>query len=101
MTRTLKKRLLLAGVIAPVVIAGGFGLWFYNELHATVGHARANDYIEISRKSTPEGIVNKLVSEGVLRRKGPLLLYIKLTGSAKLIRLVESIAATYCLPSTM
>ncbi len=94
MTRTLKKRLLLAGVILPVVIVGGFGLWFYNELHATVAHGKANDYIEISRKSTPEGIANKLVSEGVLRRKWPLLLYIKLTGSAKLIR-----AGDYRFPS--
>ena len=94
MTRTLKKRLLLAGLILPVVIIGGFGLWFYNELHATVTHGKANDYIEISRKSSPEGIVNKLVSDGVLRRKWPLLLYIKLTGSAKLIR-----AGDYRFPS--
>ena len=86
--------MLLAGLILPVVIIGGFGLWFYNELHATVTHGKANDYIEISRKSSPEGIVNKLVSDGVLRRKWPLLLYIKLTGSAKLIR-----AGDYRFPS--
>jgi UPF0755 protein len=94
LTRTLKKRLLLAGLIVPVVVVGVFGLWFYSELHATVTHGKANDYIEISRKSTPEGIVNKLVSEGVLRRKWPLLLYIKLTGNAKLIR-----AGDYRFPS--
>ena len=76
-------------MIAIASVCGAFGLWFYNELHATVAHSKANDYLEISRKSTPEGIVNKLVSEGVLRRKWPLLWYIKLTGSAKLIRAGE------------
>lgn len=89
MTRTFKKRLLLGGLLAIVAVAGAFVFWFYSELHATVTHAKANDYIEISRKSTPEGIVNKLVSEGVLRRKWPLLWYIKITGSAKLIRAGE------------
>ncbi|HVS80168.1 MAG TPA: endolytic transglycosylase MltG [Pyrinomonadaceae bacterium] len=94
MTRNFKKRLLVGGVIAIVTLAGGFGIWFYRELHATVVHGKANDYIEISRKSTPEGIVNRLVSEGVLRRKWPLLFYIKLTGSAKLIK-----AGDYRFPS--
>jgi len=89
LTRTFKKRLLLSGLVAIVTLAGGFGIWFYRELHATVAHGKANDYIEISRKSTPEGIVNKLVSEGVLRRKWPLLFYIKLSGSAKLIKAGE------------
>jgi len=89
LTRTFKKRLLLSGLVALVTLAGGLGIWFYRELHATVAHGKANDYIEISRKSTPEGIVNKLVNEGVLRRKWPLLFYIKLSGSAKLIKAGE------------
>ena len=93
MTRALKKRLLIL-LFAIVVIAGGFLLWFYRELHASVTHNKANDYIEIPRRSTPEGIVNKLVSEGVLRRKWPLLLYIKLTGGAKVIK-----AGDYRFPS--
>jgi UPF0755 protein len=94
LTRTFKKRLLLAAFVLVLAFAGGFVIWFYRELHATVVHGKANDYIEISRKSTPEGIVNKLVGEGVLRRKWPLLFYIKLTGSAKLIK-----AGDYRFPS--
>ncbi len=93
LTRTFKKRLLIV-LIVIAAVCGAFALWFYHELHATVAHGKANDYIEISRKSTPEGIVNNLVSEGVLRRKWPLLFYIKLTGSAKLIR-----AGDYRFPS--
>jgi cell division protein YceG involved in septum cleavage len=48
-----------------------------------------NEYIEIPKRSTPESIANKLVSEGIIRRKWPFLLYIKLTGSAKLIKAGE------------
>src|SRR6185436_7936914 len=64
-------------------------LWLYRALHLPIAHAKAAEYIEIPRKSTPEGIVNKLVSEGVLREKWPLLFYIKLSGSAKLIKAGE------------
>src|SRR5229473_7673066 len=85
-----KKKRLLIGILA-LLLAGavGFSLWFYRALHLPVTHAKAAEYIEIPRKSTPEGIVNKLVSEGVLRQKWPLLFYIKLTGSAKLIKAGE------------
>src|SRR6266852_3604599 len=85
-----KKKRLLIGILTLLLVAGaGFLLWFYRTLHLPVTHAKAAEYIEIPRKSTPEGIVNKLVSEGVLRQKWPLLFYIKLTGSAKLIKAGE------------
>jgi UPF0755 protein len=58
-------------------------------MRSPASHAMANEYIEIPKRSTPESIVNKLVSDGVIRRKWPFLLYIKLTGSAKLIKAGE------------
>src|SRR5437870_8411544 len=73
-------------LVAAVAI---FAWWLNRELRMPVAHGKANDYIEIPRRSTPEGIVNRLASEGVLRRKWPLLLYIKLTGSAKLMKAGE------------
>ena len=82
-------RILLAVVLILLVALGGFAFWLYRELHAPNAHAKANDYIEIPRRSSPEAIANKLLSEGVIRRKWPLLLYIKLTGSAKLIKAGE------------
>jgi len=75
--------------IVPVVAAAIFGIWLYRDLHASVVHAKANDYIEIPRGSTPEGIANKLVAEGVLRRKWPFLFYVKATGKAKFIKAGE------------
>jgi peptidoglycan lytic transglycosylase G len=88
------KRWLIRILILIVVVAIGFGIWFYRDLHAPVAHGKANEYIEIPRGSTPDGIANKLLSEGVLRRKWPLLLYLKLTGKAKLIK-----AGQYRFPS--
>ena len=88
------KRLVVGIAALLLVVAAGFFLWLYRELHLPVTHGKANDYIEIPRKSTPEGIVDKLLSEGVIRRKWPLLFYIKITGSAKLIK-----AGDYRFPS--
>jgi UPF0755 protein len=82
-------RLLLALAILLLAVAGGFSFWLYRELHRPLAHQHSNDYIEIQRGSTPDGIGNILVGEGVLRRSWPLLLYIKLTRSAKLIKAGE------------
>src|SRR5437588_13046426 len=83
------KRLLIAIILLLIIAPGAFALWLYREMRIPISHTKSNDYIEIPRRSTPEGIVNKLISEGVLRRKWPLLLYIKLTGSAKLLKAGE------------
>ena len=87
--RRSRKRWLLCIPAVILAAAAMFALWLNRELRMSLVHAKANDYIEIPRRSTPEGIVNRLVSEGVLRRKWPLLLYIKLTGSAKLMKAGE------------
>jgi UPF0755 protein len=94
LTHNLMKRLWIIALIVILVSSSGFAIWFYRELHTSATHLKANDYIEIPRRSTPEGIINKLVSEGILRRKWPLLWYIKLTGSSKLIK-----AGDYRFPS--
>jgi UPF0755 protein len=83
----LRILLYLGGLVALVAI--GVAIWIYRDLHAPVAHAKSNDYIEIGRGSTPDGIANRLVAEGVLRHKWPLLLYIKLTGSTKLLKAGE------------
>jgi UPF0755 protein len=83
------KRWLIRTGILTAVLAAISSVWIYRDLHAPVAHAHANDYIEIPRGSTPDGIANKLVAEGVLRRKWPLLFYLKATGKAKLIKAGE------------
>jgi peptidoglycan lytic transglycosylase G len=83
------RRILLTILLLLIAAPAAFALWLYREMRAPVSHAMANEYIEIPKRSAPEGIANKLASEGVIRRKWPLLLYIKLTGSAKLIKAGE------------
>jgi UPF0755 protein len=79
--KTLKKPgwglLALIVVLTPALLGG----WFYRELHLPIAHTKANDYIEIPRRSSPDAVVSKLVDEGVLTRKWPFLLYLRLTGS--------------------
>jgi len=94
MLKALKKHPWRVLLSALLLAALGFALWFYRELHVASAHTRANDYIEIPRRSSPDAIATKLVEAGILRRKWPLLLYIKLTGSAKLLR-----AGDYRFPS--
>jgi UPF0755 protein len=88
------KRISIAILVLLFAVPAGFSLWLYRELHSPVAHGKANDYVEIPRRSTPEAIANKLLAEGVIRRTWPLLFYIKLTGSAKLIK-----AGDYRFPS--
>ena len=83
------RRILLTILILLIAGPAAFAFWLNRELHSPASHAMANEYIEIPKRSTPETIANKLVSDGVLRRKWPFLLYIKLTGSAKLIKAGE------------
>ena len=82
-------RLLFCAAGLIVIAAAVFAIWIYRDLHAPVAHAKSNDYIEIGRGSTPDGIANRLVAEGVLHHKWPLLLYIKLSGSTKLLKAGE------------
>jgi len=86
------RRLLIIGgsvLIVLLAVPAVFSIWLYRELHAPVTHGKANDYIEIPRRSNPESIANKLLAEGVIHSTWPFLFYIKLTGSAKLIKAGE------------
>src|ERR1700704_2218722 len=85
-----KNRQILLAILFYLLAAHCiFALWLYREMRSPASHEKAGEYIEIPRRSTPESIANKLLSEGVIRRKWPLLFYIKITGSAKLIKAGE------------
>jgi len=88
-SRKARKRLWLGICLFLLAVPAVFSLSLYRELHTAVAHGKADDYIEIPRRSTPEAIANKLLSAGVVRRTWPLLFYIKISGSAKLIKAGE------------
>ena len=83
------RRILLTIVLLLIAAPAAFAIWLYNEMRSPTAHVMANDFIEIPKRSTPEAIANTLVRERILQRKWPFLLYIKLTGSAKLIKAGE------------
>ncbi|HKS27326.1 MAG TPA: endolytic transglycosylase MltG [Pyrinomonadaceae bacterium] len=79
----MKKRPVKIALLLFILLAlagAGALFWSYRDLHAPVAHAKAEQYIEIPRGSTPTAIIEKLRSEGVIRRSWPLLAYIKLKG---------------------
>ena len=61
------KRILLAIVLLLIAAPGAFALWLYREMRSPASHERASEYIEIPRRSTPESIANKLLSEEIGR----------------------------------
>ena len=80
MTVMKKRRKLIALILATTFVAiAGVLLWIYLELRSPIQHDKAGKHIEISRGLAPSQILDKLASEGIIRRPWPLLAYIKLT----------------------
>jgi UPF0755 protein len=88
------KRILLIVFLALLIIAGGAIAWVYRDLHTAVRHNKHGQYVEIPRGSSPTAVVNKLASEGIIKHKWSLALYLKLTAQG-----VELKAGDYDFPS--
>lgn len=88
------KRILLPVLLALLIIAGSATAWAYRELHTPVRHTKQGQYVEIARGSSPTAVVNKLASEGIIKHKWPLTLYLKFTA-----RGTELKAGEYDFPS--
>jgi len=88
------KRILLIIFLALLIIAGSATVWAYRELHTPVRHTKHGQYVEIPRGSSPTAVVNKLASEGIIKHRWPLTLYLKLTA-----RGTELKAGEYDFPS--
>jgi UPF0755 protein len=73
------KRILLIVFLFLLLIAGGATAWAYRDLHTPARHTKHGQYVEIPRGSSPAAIVNRLASEGIIKHKWPLTLYLKLT----------------------
>lgn len=84
-----KAKFVALGFLLLAVILGGFLFWTYRELRSPIAHDKADKYIEISRGLSPSQIVNKLATEGILKREWPLLAYMKLTGAGSRLKAGE------------
>jgi UPF0755 protein len=85
----IKKRLLLFFALIFVLALGVLYVWANNELHAPVAHTQGGLYIEIPRGSTPDDIINRLNSLGVIRRPWLLRLYVRLTDAGSNLKAGE------------
>src|SRR2546423_7099821 len=83
----MRKLLLL--FLLLIFCAGAILFWGYRDLHTAEAHAKADQYIEIPRGLSPTEIVSKLVDEGVIRHKWPLLVYIKYKGLGERLKAGE------------
>jgi UPF0755 protein len=83
------KRLVLFTFLILVLALGLLFVWLRNELQTPVLHSQGAQYIEISRGSTPDEIIDRLESLGVIRRGAPLRLYIRLTNAGQSLKAGE------------
>ena len=85
-------KILRAGVVLLallLLVAGGIVFWAYRDLQKPVSHRYGNEYVEISRGSTPDQTLARLESVGILSRAWPLSYYIKLTGKGTRLKAGE------------
>lgn len=88
------KRLLLAIGLLVLITVSASALWVYRDLHTPVQHKKHGHYVEIPRGSSPTSVINKLADEGIIKRKWPLTLYLKLTANGSQLK-----AGDYDFPS--
>jgi UPF0755 protein len=82
-------KILFVLFILTAAAAGGVSYWIYSSLSKPHQHSKANQFIEISKGSNPNEIIEKLASEGILASALPTQIYIRSFGDASKIRAGE------------
>src|SRR5215210_1257562 len=80
------KRLILLIIVLGVLVVASLGTWAYFDLRKPVAHAKAGQFIDIPKGSSPSAIVRRLAAEGVLKHEWPLKLYLKSTGAGSTLK---------------
>jgi UPF0755 protein len=75
-------KLLLVLFLLSIVAVGGVSYWLYSSLNTPHQHDKANRFIQIPKGSTPNDIIGKLTTEGILEREIPMLVYLRTFGDA-------------------
>lgn len=81
--------ILLVILFALILTVGGISYWLYSSLNAPHQHAKSNQYIIIPKGSTPNEIIGKLTSEGILSGSMPLSIYLRTFGDASRLKAGE------------
>ena len=72
-----------------LLVAGGVSYWIYKSIRTPHTHAKANDYIQIPKGSSPNEIIGKLADQGILASEYPTLVYLRTFGDASKLRAGE------------
>lgn len=75
-------KILFAIFLILLVAVGGITYWIYSSLNRPHSHAKANQFIQIPKGSTPNEIVGKLADEGILPSELPVQIYLRSFGDA-------------------
>ncbi|CAN5533167.1 endolytic transglycosylase MltG [soil metagenome] len=75
-------KILLAVFTLAMIVLGGVAYWLYSSLNTAHQHAKANQFINIPKGSTPNEIISKLTSEGILSSSMALTIYLRTFGDA-------------------
>jgi UPF0755 protein len=99
----MKRLLKVLGILLLLAIIGAAGLavFVYRDLNTPTSHSRSDTYIDVPRGSSPYQILEKLQSQGVIRRTWPLWLYLRITGSAAHLKAGEYRFPTPISPMTV
>lgn len=65
---------------------GGAVYWIYSSLQIENAHSKAEEFITIDKGSTPNQIIGKLASEGVLKNPVATQIYLRLFGDASKLK---------------
>lgn len=83
------KRVIISFAIILVLACAGSLLWLRHELQAPKLHSQSDQYIVIPKGSTPDQIINRLETLGVIGRGLPLRMYVRLTGAGQRLKAGE------------
>jgi len=68
--------------LLSVAAVAGVSYWIYSSLNKPHQHAKANQFIQIPKGSTPNEIIDKLVTEGILQSELSTKVYLRSFGDA-------------------
>ena len=75
--------------LLSIIALGGVSYWIYSSLNAPHQHAKANQFIQIPKGSTPNEIIEKLTAEGILNNALPTQIYLRSFGDASNLKAGE------------
>jgi UPF0755 protein len=82
-------KILVVLFILTVLTAGGVIYWLYNSLHQPHQHDMANKYITIEKGTSPNQIIGKLTSEGIIEHPLATQIYLRTFGEASKLQAGE------------